>query len=272
MTLDEINKKIQVLKGKSYKEHSIENYDEYLGLAREILFGQRSTLISPYYIQSVFRARKSESEKVFHNLGEVWYPPIFDVKAQRLNFPYKPIFYCSNDITTALIEVSPQRNDFITMIEIHLTSKEFNCIQLAPEKFGDALDKMDPVKRAAFNFIVSEIRKIVPDGQFQEYYATQIYAQGLTESLDPHTWDSIAYNSVAASHKGYNFAIKTDFIDNNFIFASAKLFKVVDFISREKFTVRCLLEADTISSFGRINFQKIKHCPTHEISLNNYQD
>lgn len=272
MTLQEIKAKIEELKSLSFDEHSNDNYQLYLDKAKEVLHGHRSTAISPYYTDSfkIYRARKSSLKQVYHNLGEVWYPPIWIATAQRMNLPRKPMFYCGSDINTALIEVRPKLNDYITLIELGITCSEMKAIQLVPAKLGNAIEKMLPIKRAAFKFILDEIRKEVPDGEIQGYYTTQIYTQSLIESANDDAFDAIAYNSVATSLNGYNFVIKPTFIDNNFCFESATVFKVVEYNDKEDFKVRCILKANSLSNIGRMNFEKLDICPSHHISLNNF--
>jgi len=272
MTLKDINQKISELKNLNFAEHSNDNYQEYLAKAKPVLQGARSTVISPYYTDSfsVFRARKSSSEKVFHNLGEVWHPTVWDATAQRMNFPHKPLFYCGTDINTSLIEVRPKLNDYVTMIEIGIKCPEMKAIQLVPEKLGDTIENMKPIKGASFQFVLDEIRKDVPDNHNQGYYATQIYTQSLIDSMDDDAFDAIAYNSVAAGLKGYNFVIKPDFIEKNFLFKSATVFKVIEHKGKQDFKVGCLLKATELSNYGRMKFKQLDYCPTHHISMNNF--
>ena len=271
MNVSDIKEEIRTIKELKFEEHSEDNYKSFYKQVKEILLGNRQVIMAPYFSKSLslIRARKS-ADKVFHNLGEIWYPPVFDVTAGRLNFPHKPVFYCSNDITTSLIEVRPQLNDLITIIELDLNVPELQCIQLVADNIPKKTwDEMNPIKREVFKFIVSEMRKYVEPEKIQDYYTTQVFAQSSYESIPENDFDAIAYNSVASSHFGYNFAVKTSFIDNHYKFRSAKIMKVISYQDPDNFQVKCLFKATTLTSYGRMNFNRVV-CPGHDISLNNY--
>ena len=180
------------------------------------------------------------------------------------------MFYAGNDLSTALIELRPKDDEVYTIIEVGLDVPELRCIQLVEEKLGDAADKMKPINKAAWQFIVDEARKEVESGRPQDYYATQIYAQSLRDTADKH-FDAIAYNSVATTLKGYNFVIKPEFIDKHYIFEKAHVLKVYDYNSKEDFKVKCLLRSDKITKYGRIVYKPVIGCNGHHISLKNYR-
>ena len=271
MTEKEILELIDELKTFNDKEHSPELYNQYYQIAKKVFHGDTSTIISPYFTNSLnlIRGRKNNCDKLFHNIGDLWHPPKEHTTNQRFNYPKLPIYYASNDLTTAMLELRPKEGEIYTTLELELDCPELRCVQLVVEKLGSVLEEMEPIKRTAYQFLIDEARKPVLSGQTQGYYATQIYAQSLIES-SPESIDAFAYNSVATIGKGYNFAIKPDFIEKHYIFKEARVMRIVNYKSKEDFKVQCLYKSNSITNFGRINYQDANLCFGHHISLSKY--
>ncbi len=269
MDLKEVRERIRELENLKLDKPSTENFNLYFDKIKEVLNGNRQVLISPFYTNSFncFRARKSKS-KFYDRICDLWYPPPEKVLPGRLNYPGQAIFYCAIDLDTAVIEVKPELNDIITVIQTRITIPELNCVQFVKEKYSDKdLDDMDPVKREIFEFIHRELRRTVPDGQFHKYYATQIFAHA---TIGQSKFDAFAYDSVASKFKGYDLAIKTEFIDKYSEFVSARVVKVVEFKDRENFKFKCILKSIKMNDLGMIDFDKFLNCEGHEINLQNY--
>jgi len=268
MDLKEVKERIKEIESLSYDEHTPENYKEFLEKIRKIYDGNRQLLVSPYYTDSFtcFRAR-SNDKKFFERICDVWYPPAEKVTPGRLNFPNEPIFYCATDLNTAVIEIRPKLNDLITILETRITEPEMRCLQFVKENYNQGdLKNMDPVKKEIFEFVHRQLRSIVPDGQFQGYYATQIFKK----AIDNTKFDAIAYDSVATSFKGYNFAIHAEYVDKHSKFVSARVVKVIEYNNQENFKVKCLFKSSSKNDLGKIEFDQFLLCDGHSINLKNY--
>jgi len=272
MKVEEIEKLIEELKSKEYSSDSRENYLEFYGIAKRVLHGDRSIITAPYDSPTLnlFRGRKNKDGKLFYNFGELWHPPADVATMQRFNLKKLPMFYAGTGISTALIELKPNDDEIYTMINVDLDVPKLRCVQLAEEQLGDIMANMDSVKKAAFQYIIDEARKHVDDNRPQDYYATQIFTQSLRDTAYS-SFDAIAYNSVASSLKGYNFAIKPEFIDAHYIFKSARVVKIYDYKSREDFKIKCLRKCDRLNSYGRLEYSPVHLCDGHHISLNNFE-
>lgn len=267
-----IQDQIEELKKFDLLEDSDTNRDQHFKLAKKLFDGYNPSFVSPYDTNSFscFRARKSSKGTLYDNLSELWYPPASDVKAGRLNYPNRPIFYCSSDLNSALIEVRPQLNDIVTLLEVGITVPEMNCIQFVRAKIRpeDYKRMEEHGRKEVFDFIASEIIKVVEEDQLQKYYTTQVFSSGIDN--DVNSFDAIAYESVATGHLGYNFAILPKFIDTNHKFISATAFKVIEYRSPQDFTVKCIFKSDKLGVACRIPFRPVLVCPTHNISLKNF--
>jgi len=272
MNIKEIYNLIEELKSKKYSTDSPENYQEFYTLAKKVIHGDRSILTVPYESKTLnlYRGRKNIKEKLFYNFGDLWYPPKELTSMQRFNLKKLPMFYAGSGSSTILIELKPKDGETYTVINVDLDTPQLKCVQLVQEELGNILASMDPVKKAAFQYIIDEARKYVEDDRPQDYYATQIFTQSIRDTGYEH-FDAIAYNSVATSLKGYNFAIKPEFIDLHYIFNSAQVVKIYDYKSKEDFKIKCLYNCDRINSYGRLTYKPVELCDGHHISLSNFK-
>lgn len=88
----------------------------------------------------------------------------------------------------------------------------------------------------------------------------------MAKRLSPTEANCIVYESVATKFNGINYAFKPAFINDKWIFKSARLCEVleVDEVS-ENYTIRCLKIANS-ETFGVINWEDSPPCNGHELS------
>jgi len=97
-----------------------------------------------------FRLRKFDSKMNTSLISEYSYPPNHVVKyTQRANLPYHPVFYCSNDPSTAIFETIRNEKAHNPNDVYYLSSWEFKpdqTINFSPFIFGN-LSKDSPYKK-----------------------------------------------------------------------------------------------------------------------------
>src|SRR5690242_12211511 len=208
MDTNEIESALEKLKKFDTKKDSKCNQRRYFKRFKKLFDGHKQLLGAPYYTNTFtcFRARKGQTG-YYERICDLWHPPPNIAPGGRLNYKGKPLFYCSTDINTALIEIRPKLNDIVTILEIRITVPELNSIQFVRAKIPPStLDSMAVEKRVFFNFLADEMRKEVAEHEPQKYYATQIFESAIDNPINGQKYDAIAYESVATNHKGYNFA------------------------------------------------------------------
>ncbi|MFZ3274115.1 MAG: RES domain-containing protein [Lutibacter sp.] len=164
------------------------------------------------------------------------YPPINFVSFGRCNFPKYPVFYCSNNPMTALMEVVRENNykdkkyciskweiiqsedklAFQTFLQTDLHSEnDFNLLKKVEteqlnEPFKNKLDKeringiIELLKFLQSTFIKDKDYSISASLAHRTLYAKHNFAT-----------DILLYPSIQTKYKGVNMAIHPNFVDNN---------------------------------------------------------
>lgn len=173
-------------------------------------------------------------------------PPHLSTKLQRCNYPSNPVFYCSNDIGAALMEVIKDQkisNDerflvskwsIIDTRQIKLTSylsnnfneqNDFDLGRLMINKFlesnGNNLTNSQKEGLELYTKYLAEI--FTSDNN---YHISAALAHGLLYSEHPLTPNILFYPSIQAEHKALNMAIHPNFVDNNMILEKIYLISV----------------------------------------------
>ena len=185
---------------------------------------------------SFFRVRELSSFTDLNAFSEHSYPPINLTKMGRCNFPKNPVFYCSNDPGTSLMEVI-RENNFekkqycisrwkIRKNDNELLFENYLRIDLPKENVFKDLNKnvYDQIKEAfAGKISESQIKGTIKYFEFldESFINDNSYSLSATlahESLFKEhlsRTDILAYPSRQSYYKGVNFAINPNFVDNN---------------------------------------------------------
>lgn len=214
-----------------------------------------------------FRVREFTPIKNKNLFCEYSYPPSALVGNGRCNFRNFPVFYCSNNPITALLEITrnteyksksfcisvwsliDNQQDFVLgsflQSELHPT----NAFKQLANSFLNNIDKafenkLNPdQKLGAIEFYKFIDSKFIEDTDYsisaylshQELYAKHNFAS-----------DMIIYPSAQSESKSVNFAIQPNFVDNCMIIERFYLLELNDFDSTtDKFTI-------TFSGYGKI--------------------
>lgn len=246
--IGEIKKSIERLKLKkfpTFKDHL--KVEEFVKHINDELLNEFGFMLNPIHILnckksfiSFFRVRPLDDFINIDLIGEHSYPPLNSVKMNRCNFPGFPVFYCSNNAGTALMEVVKNIKDknkefCIAKWQVIESNENFHFesflqIPLPEENqfsfFNDNYsEKFNSAFRKSFNSDLTEEQK---EGinEYLKYIAScfiQDYEYSISASLAHRTLyanhnfrtDIIIYPSVQSSFKGVNFALHPNFVENN---------------------------------------------------------
>lgn len=192
------------------------------------------------FLSTFFRARELNTFTDTKLIREHSYPPIDKVTMGRCNFPNKPVFYCSNDAMTALIEVVKNYNgsdkkyclskwelfksDSVLIFESFLHSR------LPEENIFGEIGK-DIQKRISEPFTISLQEKLSKEQEeglveylkfFDEsflndknYSLSASIAHRALYANHNYRTDVLMYPSVQTQFIGVNLAMNPNFVENN---------------------------------------------------------
>lgn len=221
----------------------------------------------------VFHSRTNNDDKLYEVYGDIECPKPEHVKHfGRCNFPFKPVFYCSEDRSTSYAEllqywVEQKKDEFlyVTISKWQIESQLRVLIVPNPDKesrtsefdknhgaaFDRQLEQMDNGEsRDAlimfFKYIYEKMRKPAKD-DLKTYIITSSYCDYALSS-SKHI-DAILYPSVPFEGKGHNIAIRYDFdFTGNMTLVGVyrDKFERIDLDSIPKFKQIELLEASNL--------------------------
>ena len=111
-SFEQAKKSIEKLRNASWPKYKdFENLDDYIKEVQNIIYNEFEILPNVFkffkpkeFPLSIFRAREVSTFKNISLFTEHSYPPINLATFGRCNFPGNPVFYCSNNPMTALVE------------------------------------------------------------------------------------------------------------------------------------------------------------------------
>ncbi|MCD4772334.1 MAG: RES family NAD+ phosphorylase [Bacteroidales bacterium] len=188
----------------------------------------------------IFRVRELDAITNINLIREHSYPPTGITGMGRCNFPQFPVFYCSNDAITALLEVvknygKSDKKYCISKWEIQSPDDElifqtFLQTELPLENhfrlFQEELNKRinEPFEES-LNIKFGKDRKeglieylSFLDSSFikdKDYSLSASLAHKSLYADHNYRTDILMYPSVQTSYKGVNFALHPNFVDNN---------------------------------------------------------
>lgn len=243
-TLEEVKKAIDELKKIDFKKiDDFENSEEFLlymdNTFNKIFpsFHNMAQIINPNKFPfKLFRVREFESIKNKDLFCEYSYPPPYFVQDGRCNIRNKPIFYCSSDPITALLEVARNKLDYkskkfcISTWTLINNDKDFvlDCFlqsQLHPlNAFQELANNFLNNIEKAFEYKIDENQKLgviefyrFLDSIFIEdnnYVISSYLAHRRLYANHNFRSDMIIYPSAQSDSKSVNFAIQPNFVDN----------------------------------------------------------
>lgn len=214
-------------------------------------YGGRQIGINPS--KRVYRVRRNLTERLHSTRGLEWYPPLFaevrlvwyplpqDVRTRgRINRSGESVFYCSTSINSAVLEMKPQRGEYLTILECAFVNEavEPNIFEagvhegpgLANPNYGALPPEHDPDYQRYLSqqgitkqtqlireFLIKQFVRSVESGCEHDYRITNAIAAALLNEfgflrksdlapVDVEA-DGIAYASIAAEMKDANIAV-----------------------------------------------------------------
>ena len=247
---------------KSINLSTEEGKKRYKKLFKEMISGYNQVIIAPYYTSSfkVCRARISYENR-FDNISELNYPPIEHLRSGRFNLENHQVYYCADNIKTALIEVEPKLGDRISVSVGYINKPELNCIRLGKEFLTDLQLKGLRTKSKLILEYLSDVASARVGEEEYLYLPTQLFHH----SVASNEFDAIVFKSVAASFNGVNFVIKKEIIDEFLVVEKINDYEIVKYNSPEDFYIRCVTRSFMIDKEGFAPREIIENCPTHHI-------
>lgn len=198
----------------------------------------------------VYRARINIGGNKIRNIGELWYPPanlIHDIG--RANKKGESVFYCSNNVETAVLEKCPEKNDVVTVMECRIKNlklvNKLNVVglgfsdkavfkskdktikwneykikkitayyanRLTQHEIGEQLKKNSLIDK----FLNEEFRKTKIRGSF-DYKITASIARMFINNPKGTTIHAICYPSISKNYKDYNWVFTPEAADAFFV-------------------------------------------------------
>lgn len=192
------------------------------------------------FLSSFFRARELNSITNINLIREHSYPPLNFVEMGRCNFPNLPVFYCSDNALTALIEVirnykSDNKRYCISKWELIQSEDKLmfeNFLQTElPEENNYNIFKEDFIKKINIPFEKSLNRKLEKEQEEGLIEYLKFLDSSFISNKNYSLSASLAYRALYANHnfrtdvlmypsvqtffKGVNLAMQPNFVENN---------------------------------------------------------
>lgn len=238
----------------------IARYDKLLGT-------YFSKLNAPYHLidedfKILTRVRKHSTARTpFPNITDLLCPPKEIVGVNRANVPLQPIYYCSNDPGTSIYEVRPEVGDWITTLDLEFPVPTIDLLILGLDKNKKISGVFTEIDKGIHLFLEKHFTKEVNHDKSHLYYHTAIFVKRFIGSKD-----GVAYPSVGSGLKGWNFALKTDFVDEHKKFIRATVHEVVAVQSKYEMIIKCLYRAGKPDSYGDFKWKRDSDCDGHLIN------
>jgi hypothetical protein len=205
-----------------------------------------------------YRVRPVDGFKNINLIREHSYPPLDIVKMGRCNFPNYPVFYCSTNAGTSLLEVARNSKEVSkeyciskwTLIksEEEIFFESFLQIPLPAENyFGKLKDNFSERINASFKLSLDsdlsneQIEGIMEYLKFLDNCFMNDKDYSLSASLAHRTLyanhncrsDMLMYPSLQSMFKGVNLALNPNFVENNLKLTRLYIVNLIEFNSDE---------------------------------------
>lgn len=220
-------------------------------------------------VTTVTRARKHTAPRtLFPNIDDAWYPPKKYALINRANDYGEPIFYCATKPGTTILEVKPSKvGEWITTIDIDLPVKVLDLLAVGAELTDDHLNGLDEVGKGVHMFLRDKFTQKIPPDESHLYHLTIAFID-----LFIGNKHGVIYPSVASNLKGYNIALKTEFIDNyKKFFGMATVHEITAIRSEYDLDVKCMYRAYELNEHGDFIWERVTDCDGHSIDESIYE-
>jgi len=226
--------------GKTNVKSFVENTTKMLTSEFGIILNALKPLKQKDFKLSIFRAREMDSFSNINLVREHSYPPIHLTGMGRCNFPKYPVFYCSNDAMTALIEVvrnngGSEKKYCLSKWEVHPTDQEFvfesflqsdlpdeNYFKVFKKEIRERINepfekrskkKLDPERKdGLIEYLTFLDKSFINDNNYS--LSASLAHRSLYADHNFRT-DILMYPSVQTQFKGVNMALNPNFVENN---------------------------------------------------------
>ena len=240
---DQAKESIERLKKVTWPEITdFKNADDFLKKVEEIIFGEFEIIPNIFKLFKpsefplpIFRVREIDSFTNINLFAEHSYPPLNLTGFNRCNFPESPVFYCSDNPMTALMEVvregeykkrkfcvskwelinSEKKFAFQTFLQTELPEENLYGklkdaeIEQLDQPFENKLDKQR--KAGLVEYLKYLHSAFIND---KSYALSASIAHRTLNAKHNLATDILMYPSIQTQHKGVNMAIKPNFVDN----------------------------------------------------------
>lgn len=222
-------------------------------------------MISNCKMGGLFRARKHNRVDGIQNFDEhlaftcesqFWNPPADICKLGRCNDKNESMFYCTNNLTTAIVEVKPEIGEFVTVALFKPKKPEsYNGARLSFVGIN-TLIKINELQNFFGNGYDREAEEIELDDKYNELFHQEIkngnsdlYKLSLavtkskmTTLFDPdqqvfYEMHGMLYSSIEHKRRHFNLVYRPDHIRLHYGIAELRTYKVVDKTEKETILV-----------------------------------
>lgn len=245
---DTVLKSIEKLKKMSFPTFEVGNdVSNFVESISKILLDEFGFIFSPKqetktsaFLPKFFRVRELDSFTNINLIREHSYPPLDLVEMGRCNFPKYPVFYCSNEPMTALLEVArdfqgsgkkyciskweliPTDSDMVFESFLQTELPKENQFAVIGEGIREKISK--PFERS----VNKKLEKEQEEGMIEylkfldntfindnDYSISATLAHKALYVNHNYRTDVLMYPSVQTLFKGINLAMQPNFVENN---------------------------------------------------------
>jgi len=203
-----------------------------------LILNPKQTINNDKFLKNFYRVRPLAEFKNIDLIREHSYPPVDVIRMGRCNFPKYPVFYCSTNPGTALLEVAKNNSNVKYCISIwkliesdqNIIFESFLQTPLPKNNFFNQL-KQNVVNNINLPFQKSfnkNLKKPQVDGLLEylryldssfvndiDYSISATLAHRTLFAKHDFKTDVLMYPSVQSLKSGVNLAIRPNFVDNN---------------------------------------------------------
>lgn len=283
-TKKEVITAIKELEEVSLPDVKTTNYEEHYKKLNDVFIkhfnGMHSVYDHPAYSElnfPLYRVRPLYSPS-YPDLGlirEYSYPPIDKVGLNRCNYKRKPVFYCSQDPRTAILETIKEENTEVTFcisVWENQTQEAGYRYRLASflQSVTNENNPAHSIKMRAHQLLVDKLKEEnVPENEIEGVVTLRQYFHDAF--VDPNSYnisaflahksifkeetDVLLYPSVQSNGNSYNLAISPNFADNHLRFkrcyiGSIEIYDRKNFGLKLKMARKGFIENNRIKTIG----------------------
>ena len=210
-----------------------------------------------------------QDNSMYKQKKHFWLAPIDLIPVGRLNFRKEEVFYCSEEIGTAIAEISVgSESKYPASIKVK-PNRNLRLISMGlGNKYSTISNGITYTTRekALDIFIRDKFRQKIDPEEESKYFATAIIANLF---LPNKSIDGIIYPSCSTNLLGENIGLKKEILGESLVFEEVRTYEMVSKKSDFDFKVKCLQKASDKEN-GEYNWEPIKNCKNHIINQKMY--